>query len=92
VPHWIRKALHARDHGCHTPVAWTDAHHVQPWADGGPTDLDNLILLCRFHHGLVHEGGWTIHLNAATTVTVTRPDGRPYETTVRGPTTADRAA
>jgi hypothetical protein len=98
VPHWIRKALHARDHGCRfpgcqTPVAWTDAHHIHPWADGGPTDLDNLILLCRFHHGLVHEGGWAIHLNATTgTVAATRPNGRPYETTVRGPTTTDQAA
>jgi hypothetical protein len=38
---------------------WTDAHHVIPWRTGGRTDLDNLILLCRHHHRLVHEGGWT---------------------------------
>ena len=37
-----------------------DAHHVIAWAAGGPTDLDNLILLCRFHHTAVHEGGVTI--------------------------------
>jgi hypothetical protein len=87
VPYWIRKALHARDRGCRfpgcrTPTAWTDAHHITHWADGGPTDLDNLILLCRFHHGLVHEVGWTIHHNIQTgMVTATRPDGRPYEIT-----------
>jgi hypothetical protein len=98
VPHWIRKVLHARDRGCrfpgcHTPVAWTDAHHLTAWADGGRTDLDNLILLCRFHHGLVHEAGWAIRFDAtAGTVIATRPDGRPYEITARGPTATNKAA
>ena len=83
VPAWLRKALHARDRGCrfpgcHPPVAWTDAHHLQPWAHGGATYLDNLILLCRHHHGLVHEGRWRIAIDAGA-VTATRPDGRPYE-------------
>jgi len=85
VPTWLRKALHARDRGCrfpgcHTPVAWTDAHHLQPWAHGGATDLDNLILLCRHHHSLTHEAGWTIRLKSTDgTIDVTRPNGRPYE-------------
>ncbi|WP_322633504.1 HNH endonuclease signature motif containing protein [Glycomyces albidus] len=47
-------------HGCDRPVAWTEAHHIVHWADGGPTDADNLILLCRFHHGRIHTTGWTI--------------------------------
>lgn len=86
VPHWIRKALWVRDRGCrfpgcHAPAQWTDAHHVTlPWALGGQTTVDNLVLLCRHHHVLVHEGGWTIHFNSRTgTVTAVRPDGRPYE-------------
>ena len=85
VPHWLRKALHARDRGCRwpgcgAPVAWTDAHHLRAWYDGGPTDVDNLLCLCRFHHGKVHEGRWRIQLDRATgQVHVTRPDGRPYE-------------
>jgi hypothetical protein len=85
VPVWIRRALHVRDRGCRfpgcrAPVAWTDAHHIRPWARGGPTDVDNLILLCRFHHGLVHEGRWTIRLDTDTgEVSAGRPDGRPYE-------------
>jgi hypothetical protein len=85
VPVWIRKALHARDRGCRfpgcrAPAPWTDAHHIRPWARGGPTDVDNLILLCRFHHGLVHEGRWTIRLDPGTgEVAATRPDGTPYE-------------
>jgi len=57
----LRRALVARDDGCvvggcQVPARWTDAHHVIHWADGGPTALWNLVLLCRFHHTLVHEG------------------------------------
>ncbi len=67
VPGATRRALIARDKGCRfpgcdCPPAWTDAHHVKHWADGGPTTLDNLILLCRRHHRLVHEEGWTLEL------------------------------
>jgi hypothetical protein len=67
VPGATRRALMARDKGCRfpgcdCPPAWTDAHHVKHWADGGATTLDNLILLCRRHHRLVHEEGWTIEL------------------------------
>jgi hypothetical protein len=39
---------------------FTDAHHVRHWADGGATNLENCLLLCRHHHRLVHEGGWRI--------------------------------
>ncbi len=67
VPGATRRALIARDKGCRfpgcdCPPAWTDAHHIKHWADGGPTTLDNLILLCRRHHRLVHEEGWTLEL------------------------------
>ena len=67
VPAATRRALIARDKGCRfpgcdCPPAWTDAHHIKHWADGGATILDNLILLCRRHHRLVHEEGWTLEL------------------------------
>ena len=57
----MRKALTARDRGCviagcGAPRRWCDAHHVKHWADGGPTSLDNLVLLCGRHHTLVHDG------------------------------------
>jgi hypothetical protein len=47
---------------CPIPVRFTQAHHVHHWEHGGPTDLDNLVLLCHKHHHLVHEGGWRIEM------------------------------
>ncbi|GAB4006046.1 hypothetical protein GCM10029992_55630 [Glycomyces albus] len=46
--------------GCSRPVQWTEAHHLVHWADGGLTNAENLILLCRFHHGRVHTPGWSV--------------------------------
>ena len=46
--------------GCDRPYGWTDAHHIQHWADGGRTDLDNLVLTCGTHHDLIHHHGWTV--------------------------------
>ncbi|MFD6857211.1 DUF222 domain-containing protein [Rhodococcus sp. NPDC060090] len=62
-----RRALAVRDGGCafpacSTPPAWTDAHHVEHWADGGNTDLDNLVLLCGHHHRLMHHTGWDVKI------------------------------
>lgn len=58
----LRRALKARDHGCRFPGCekrrFVDAHHVEHWARGGETKIDNLLLLCRRHHRLVHEGGY----------------------------------
>jgi HNH endonuclease len=48
--------------GCDRPASWTDAHHVEHWQHGGPTDLANLASLCRYHHGVVHRHGWTMHV------------------------------
>lgn len=58
-----RRALEVRDQhcafpGCRVSPSRTEAHHVIPWEDGGLTDLDNLVLLCKAHHHAVHEGGW----------------------------------
>ena len=63
VPPSTRRALEARDRGCRFPgcgLRFTDAHHVEHWADGGETSLRNLVLLCRRHHRRVHEDGWKI--------------------------------
>ncbi|GAA3464887.1 DUF222 domain-containing protein [Saccharothrix longispora] len=66
-----RRALHARDRGCafpgcHRPPKWCDAHHVRHWADGGTTDLHNLVLLCRTHHSLIHHSQWHITTTGGT--------------------------
>jgi hypothetical protein len=63
VPPALRRALEARDRGCRFPgcgLRFTDAHHIVHWADGGGTNLGNLVLLCRRHHRAVHEGGFRI--------------------------------
>jgi hypothetical protein len=67
IPAPIRTALNLRDQGCRfpgcdRPPAWTDGHHVIHWSDGGPTELENLVSLCRPHHRRVHEQGWRIHI------------------------------
>ena len=61
----MRRALRVRDRGCRWPgcdrqVNWTNPHHIDHWATGGPNRLPNLVLLCFFHHRLVHEGGWQV--------------------------------
>jgi hypothetical protein len=60
-----RRALNVRDRhcqwpGCERPPSTCDAHHLIYWTRGGPTDLDNLLLLCYRHHWMVHEGAWQI--------------------------------
>ena len=64
VPPALRRALKRRDRGCRFPGCehhlFVDAHHVRHWAQGGETSLENLVLLCRRHHRLVHEGGYAV--------------------------------
>ncbi len=69
-----RRALIARDHGCafpgcNRPPAWTQAHHIRHWIDGGTTDLANLVLLCTVHHRVIHHNGWDIVMGT---------DGHPW--------------
>jgi Domain of unknown function (DUF222)/HNH endonuclease len=84
-----RVALAVRDGGCvfpgcDRPLAWCEAHHLVHWLDGGPTDLDNLVLLCRAHHRAVHEGGWRLQHQPDGRLTATPPH-RPHR---RRPTAA----
>ncbi len=62
IPPAMRRVLRARDEGCRFPGCthkyFIDGHHIRHWADGGETSLDNLVQLCRYHHRLVHEGGF----------------------------------
>lgn len=65
VPPRLRRAIIARDRtcvipGCHRPHQWTDVHHIIPWHQGGETSTNNCILLCRYHHTMVHQKKLTI--------------------------------
>lgn len=62
VPTAMRRALVVRDRhctyeGCDRPSQWCEAHHIEPWSTGGETSLENLRLLCRRHHRIVHDAG-----------------------------------
>jgi hypothetical protein len=75
----LRAAVTARDLQCVFPICdrsetWCDVHHLQPWQAGGETKIDNLVLICRFHHTLIHEGGWIIR-GAPGRLRFYRPDG-----------------
>jgi hypothetical protein len=80
VPPAMQRALRSRDHGCRFPGCthdrFVDAHHIRHWANGGKTSLDNLVLLCRRHHRLVHEGGFGVERIADGAIQFTRPDSR----------------
>ncbi len=78
IPPSIRRALAARDTGCRFPGCTSrrcDAHHVDHWADGGSTRLDNLVLMCRRHHRAVHEGGFGVIRGLDGVLTFLRSDG-----------------
>ncbi len=75
----LRRALEHRDGGCRFPgcgLAFCDAHHVEHWADGGETKLDNLVLLCRRHHRAVHEQGYAVEIDEDGSVSFRDPFGR----------------
>ena len=80
VPSSIRRALIARDGRCQFPGCerrrFVDAHHIRHWARGGETSLDNLVLLCRHHHRLVHEAGFSVSLDGDGRRRFADPDGR----------------
>ncbi|MFK4089522.1 DUF222 domain-containing protein [Kribbella sp. NPDC020789] len=76
VNRYLRRALNKRDKGCvvcKAPPWMCHAHHLIHWADGGPTSLKNLVLLCAAHHRAVHDGQWAITITEGT-VGVTRPE------------------
>jgi hypothetical protein len=78
-------ALAARDggcmfDGCDRPASWTEAHHIKHWSrDGGNTDLADGILLCRYHHMLVHNNHWEIIRKHATYWLIPPPDVDPKQ-------------
>ncbi|WP_308817148.1 HNH endonuclease signature motif containing protein [Pseudonocardia alni] len=68
--------------GCHH-TRHLHAHHVRHWLRGGSTDIDNLVLLCSFHHRLVHDHGYLVLRPPGEDWLFHRPDGTPVEATGR---------
>ena len=80
IPPALRRALLHRDRGCRFPgcgLTFTQGHHLRHWAEGGPTTLSNLALLCRRHHRAVHEEGYAVERLPDGELRFRRPDGRP---------------
>ena len=80
IPPALRRALHHRDGGCRFPgcgVRFGQGHHIHHWAQGGPTTLSNLVLLCRRHHRAVHEEGFQVDRGPDGELRFRRPDGQP---------------
>ena len=78
IPPALRRALQHRDRGCRFPgcgVRVAEGHHLQHWAQGGPTTLSNLALLCRRHHRAVHEEGYQAARGPDGSLQFRRPDG-----------------
>jgi hypothetical protein len=71
----LRRDRHCRFPGCRN-ATFTNIHHVVPWKPGGRTDLDNLALMCLYHHHLVHSAGWSMTGNANAELTFVGPTGR----------------
>jgi hypothetical protein len=83
IPRALRRALEARDAQCRYPGCGRPVdhwHHIVFHSDHGPTNLENLVGLCRFHHRSVHEGGTSIETLDDGNLRFLRPDGNPAET------------
>jgi hypothetical protein len=84
TPGWLRRQVEHRDHHCRFPgcgrTAFLQVHHRIPWALGGPTDFDDLVLLCWWHHIFIHEKGWHITKAMEGGFVFRKPDWTPYPT------------
>ncbi|WP_232666587.1 HNH endonuclease signature motif containing protein, partial [Pseudonocardia sp. TRM90224] len=65
IPDGMRRAVAARDRGCARcgrPASWCDIHHIIEWQNGGPTEINNLVMLCRMHHREIHATEWVVRI------------------------------
>ncbi|MDN5932989.1 MAG: HNH endonuclease, partial [Pseudonocardia sp.] len=67
IPDGLRRAVAARDlgcahPGCDRPPSWCEVHHIVEWEHGGPTSIDNTVMLCRVHHRQIHHTDWVVRL------------------------------
>ncbi len=95
IPPALRRALLHRDRSCRVPGChgrFCQAHHIRHWAQGGPTTLSNLALLCRRHHRAVHEEGYQVDRQPDGELRFRRPDGRVVPEVPRPPQTPTNPA
>ncbi|HEX3813911.1 MAG TPA: HNH endonuclease signature motif containing protein, partial [Mycobacteriales bacterium] len=94
IPPGIRRAIAARDLGCihpdcDAPAPRCEAHHVQHWTNGGPTALNNLVLLCPRHHWTIHHDQWRITFHEGIPHVIPPPlidpEQRPRRNTMHNP-------
>jgi len=91
IPPALRRALHHRDRCCRFPgcgVRFGQGHHIRHWAQGGPTTLSNLVLLCRRHHRAVHKEGYQLARQPDGELEFRRPDGWVLPQVPRAPLVA----
>ena len=86
VPKWLEELVrHRDDFRCTFPGCdcrnerWLKSHHIHWWGWGGPTDLENLVTVCSFHHTLIHMMGWRVAWGKDGTTRWFRPDGSHYD-------------
>ena len=89
VPTPLWRAVLARDGGCRHPGCdrpgkYCDAHHVRWWRRHGETKIDNLMMLCSYHHHLIHRLNWQVTLQPNCDVHFITPDGRTLISKPRG--------
>ena len=72
---------HCRFPHCHRPPGWCDIHHCIHWENGGPTSIDNGILLCCCHHSFLHTKQWQVRLDQHQQPIFTKPDGTTHQPT-----------
>jgi hypothetical protein len=90
IPQAIRDVVvlrdrHCRFPGCQRGVDWCEVHHVRRRIDGGPDAVTNCVLLCAYHHHVLHRDGWSAHLADDGTLVVACPRGRHRTTRPPGP-------
>jgi hypothetical protein len=87
IPTGMRREVRARDGGCRFPGCthrrWVDDHHIRHWAKGGETTPENLVQLCRRHHRLCHEGGFTVERKRSGEFVFRNPHGLVLEASPR---------
>ena len=79
IPHWLERQVLLRDKHCRFPgctrISRLHSHHIVHWADGGTTDLDNLLTLCQSHHHAIHRDGWRLAGTVCEGIEWERPNG-----------------